>query len=220
MNLLILALAPIIIILVYVYVRDKYEKEPIGLLLKALFAGAIIILPIILLEELLISLAPKIIGLPRAAYIAFFVAAFSEEVFKFIALYLLIWKNKAFNEKFDGIVYAVFVSLGFAAVENIQYVLEYGHHTGISRALTAVPAHAFFGVAMGFYFGMAKFIPEQRSSLLLKSLLIPILLHGVYDCILMSGYNYYFLIFVPFLFYLWRSGFKRMKKLSDQSRFK
>lgn len=220
MKLLILALAPILIILVYVYIRDKYEREPIWLLVKALIAGAFITIPIIFLEEFFMSLIPDITGIPRAAYIAFIVAAFSEELFKYIALFILIWRNKAFNEKFDGIVYAVFISLGFAAVENLMYVLDYGQSAGISRAITAVPAHAFFGVAMGFYFGLAKFYPEKRTGLLIKSLFVPIFLHGVYDFILMSGYNYYLLIFVPFLFYLWRFGFKKMKNLSDQSRFK
>jgi RsiW-degrading membrane proteinase PrsW (M82 family) len=220
LNLLVLALAPVLIILIYVYIRDKYEKEPIWLLVKSLIAGAVITYPIILLEKYLISFVPEINTLADAAYTGFIVAAFSEELFKYIALFILIWRNKAFNEKFDGIVYAVFISLGFAAVENISYVFEYGQHAGISRAITAVPAHAFFGVAMGFYFGLAKFYPEKRTLLLVKSLFIPILLHGIYDFILMSGYTYALVIFVPFLFYLWKAGFKKMKNLSDQSRFK
>ena len=122
MNLLIIALAPIFIIAIYVYFRDKYEKEPFGMLLKALLLGILIPLPIILLERFLVSIQPELTRGWSAFYNAFVVAAFSEELFKYIALFLLVWKSPHFNEKFDGIVYGVFVSLGFAGVENILYV--------------------------------------------------------------------------------------------------
>ena len=105
MNLLIIALAPVLIILIYVYVRDKYEKEPIGLLIKALFAGAFVVVPIIFVESFLSIYGGMFTGYTSVAYTAFVVAAFTEELFKFIALYIVIWKNKEFNEKFDGIVY-------------------------------------------------------------------------------------------------------------------
>ncbi|MCD4683918.1 MAG: PrsW family intramembrane metalloprotease [Bacteroidales bacterium] len=220
MNLLVLSIAPVIIILVYIYIRDKYEKEPWGLLLKALLVGALTTIPILLVEIWLKKYIIYFTGLHAAAYNAFIVAAFTEELFKFLALYYLIWRNKEFNEKFDGIVYAVFISLGFALVENIMYVFEYGQSTGIMRALTAVPAHAIFGITMGYYFGLAKFTEKNRTSNLVSALLIPIILHGIYDFILMSQHQMYLLIFIPFIFYLWRSGFKKMKILSNNSRFK
>ncbi len=117
MNLLILATAPVIIILIYVYIRDKYEKEPLGLLLKALLAGALTTIPIILVNSWLEGYKVYFEGLQQVAYIAFVVAGFVEELFKFAALYLLIWGHREFNEKFDGIVYAVFISLGFALMK-------------------------------------------------------------------------------------------------------
>ncbi|RLD59878.1 MAG: PrsW family intramembrane metalloprotease [Bacteroidetes bacterium] len=220
MNLLIIALAPILIILVYVYVRDKYEKEPIGLLIKTLVVGAFTVIPIIFVEKALQARGASLTGYSSVAYTAFVVAAFSEEVFKFIALYFLIWKRKEFNEKFDGIVYAVFISLGFAAVENVMYVFQYGHATGIARALTAVPGHALFGVAMGYYFGMAKLSPKNKTKNFLLALIVPIGLHGLYDFILMTEHEYLIVAFIPFLYYLWKSGFKRMKEHSDKSKFR
>ena len=217
MELIILSLAPVFIIAGYVYFRDKYEKEPIRLLLFALLAGTLIVIPIMFVESFLVKLNVLFQGLSAAAWNAFVVAAFTEELFKYIALYLLIWKSSEFNEKFDGIVYAVFVSLGFAAVENVLYVTGYGFATGLTRAITAVPAHAIFGVTMGFYFGMAKFYEKERQQLKRKALILPIILHGIYDFILFTGYTWLTIIFIGFVVYLYISGLKRMKKLSDKS---
>ncbi len=220
MNLILLASAPVVIILVYVYIRDKYEKEPLGLLLKTLLAGALTTIPIMLVGTWLAKYLVYFTGLQSAAYNAFVVAALNEEFFKFAALYYIIWRHKEFNEKFDGIVYAVFVSLGFALVENIMYVFQYGQEVAYTRAITAVPVHAILGVTMGYYFSLAKFFEKRRTINFLTALLMPVLLHGIYDFILMSQHEMYLLIFIPFLFYLWRSGFKKMKELSDNSLFK
>ncbi|NOX48858.1 MAG: PrsW family intramembrane metalloprotease [Chlorobi bacterium] len=220
MDLLLIALAPVFIILIYIYIRDKYEKEPIGLLVKALVLGGLTVIPIFFAEKALDAKGVHLTGYSSVAYTAFVVAAFTEEIFKFIALYLLIWNNKEFNEKFDGIVYAVFISLGFAAVENVMYVFQYGHATGITRALTAVPGHALFGVAMGYYFGLAKLSPKNKPVNFLLALTVPIALHGLYDFILMTQHPYLVVAFIPFLYFLWKSGFKKMKELSDNSRFR
>uniref|UniRef100_UPI00321747CC PrsW family glutamic-type intramembrane protease n=1 Tax=uncultured Draconibacterium sp. TaxID=1573823 RepID=UPI00321747CC len=217
MNLLIVALAPVVIIAAYIYFRDKYEKEPIRLLIYALFAGGLTVIPVLFLELFLGTFTTLFSGLSAAAWKAFVVAAFSEELWKFVALYILIWRSPEFNEKFDGIVYAVYVALGFAAVENVMYVMEGGISTGIMRAITAVPAHAVFGVTMGFYFGLAKFYPKQQAGLKLKALGFPILLHGIYDFILFTGIEWLTIVFVGFVVYLYVSGHKRINELSRQS---
>lgn len=217
MNLLILALAPVVIIAAYIYFRDKYEKEPIRLLLFALLAGGLTVIPVLFLETFLSSFTGLFYGLTAAAWKAFVVAAFSEELWKFIALYVLIWRSPEFNEKFDGIVYAVYVSLGFAAVENVMYVMDGGLSTGIARAITAVPAHAIFGITMGFYFGLAKFYQKEQAGLKLKALAFPILLHGIYDFILFTGIDWLTIAFIAFVIYLYVSGLKRMKELSKLS---
>ena len=220
MNLLVLSLAPVLIIAGYIYFRDKYEKEPIKLLLFAMLAGALTVIPILFVEQFLDRFTDSFPGLTSAAWNAFMVAAFSEELFKYIALFLLIWKSPEFNEKFDGIVYAVFISLGFAAVENVMYVLQGGIETGMMRAFTAVPAHAIFGVTMGFYFGLAKFYEKERNTLKMKALGYPILLHGIYDFILMTGIQWLIGVFVLFVIFLYIFGLKRVKRLSDQSIYK
>ena len=220
MTTIILALGPVFIIAFYIYFRDKYEKEPWTILLLAMLAGCFITLPILPIELLFSKVGESFGGLWNAAWNSFFVAALCEEGFKFLALVLLVWKNKEFNEKFDGIVYATFISLGFAGVENLLYVLKTGVSTGIVRAITAVPAHAIFGITMGFFFGIAKFYPKKRKRYLHYSFLLPFFLHGCYDFILMSELNYLFFFFVPFVVYLWISGLKKMKKLNETSFFR
>jgi len=217
LGLLILALAPVFIIAFYIYFRDKYEKEPWSLLLKAMFLGVAIALPVIFVEQVMSALGSGLTGIVKAGWKAFMVAALCEEAFKYLVLYLLIWKSKEFNEKFDGIVYATFISLGFAGIENILYVLDNGASTGLMRAFTAVPAHAIFGVCMGFFFGLAKFYPKQRKRFLYWSFLLPFILHGIYDFILMSGLSILLLLFVPFVIYMWITGFKKMKALNNTS---
>jgi len=220
MAILLASLAPVFIILFYIYFRDKYDREPLGLLIKSLVVGMLIVIPIVVVERLLVAVMPPIGKVPAAAYNAFLVAGSTEEVFKFLALYLLVWKSPSFDEKFDGIVYAVFVSLGFAAVENVLYVLEGGYQTAIVRAITAVPAHALFGITMGYYLGIARMYNELRKEYLRKAILIPILLHGIYDFILMVEVGWLLMLFIPYVIYLYVVGMKKMRILSNASVFK
>jgi RsiW-degrading membrane proteinase PrsW (M82 family) len=217
MNLLIVALAPVFIILLYIYVRDKYKKEPISLLIKALLIGMLIPIPIVFVGQFFNTIFSSSNQVITAFYDAFVVAAFTEESFKFLGLYLLIWKHKEFDERFDGIVYAVFISLGFAAVENVLYVYEYGQAVGYTRAFTAVPAHAIFGIIMGYYFSLAKFKSKKTELNLFKAVAIPILFHGIYDFILMVENPIVLLTFFPFLIFMWVIGFRKMKILTSKS---
>ncbi len=215
MDLILIALAPVFIIGFYIYYRDKYEKEPLSLLVKALLAGVIICFPVIFVENFL-SYFSQFFGTYRSVYDAFIVAAFTEEGFKFLALWLLFWKSSDFNEKFDGLVYAVFISLGFAAFENTLYVLKGGAQVGWIRAFTAVPLHALVGSVMGYYFGIAKFFPAYKIKYLRLSFFLPFLLHGIYDAILMAQHPVLLIFFIPFIIYLWITGFKKMKTLTDK----
>lgn len=125
--LLLLSILPVAILLVYIYRQDKYEKEPIGLLIKA-FIGGMVAIP---LDLLLVSLVNSVFYSETVFHSAFIEAGFCEELSKFIILFLAIWWNRNFNEYMDGIVYAAFVGLGFACVENIMYVTQGGIGTGI-----------------------------------------------------------------------------------------
>jgi len=217
MNLIIIALGPVLVIALYIYIRDKYEREPLGILALAIIAGVIITFPVSIIEGWLLIPIKNYSGYPAAAWNAFVVAAFTEELFKFLAFIILFWNNRNFNEKFDGIVYASFISLGFAGVENIFYILDGGTEVALVRALTAVPAHAFFGIMMGYQLGLARFYPKERAVRLFLAIAVAILLHGIYDFILMSGHPYLLVIFIPFVFILWYQGFKGMRELSDRS---
>jgi RsiW-degrading membrane proteinase PrsW (M82 family) len=219
-NLLFISLAPILIIAFYIYNRDKYEKEPIPLLLRALLAGVLIVLPVVLIEKLLSMPSEMMEGLPAAAYTAFVVAGLTEEGIKFLAFCFFFWNNKNFNEKFDGIVYSVYIALGFAGIENILYVFSGGYGVGLIRALTAVPAHALFGIVMGYYFGLAKFNQTQRKGYLILAFVLPLLFHGLYDFLLMSNSPILLILFVPIFIFFWIGGFKKMTIASDASSFR
>jgi protease PrsW len=219
-NLLFVSLAPVVIIAFYVYNRDKYEKEPFPILIKALFTGVLIVLPVVVVERLLMVFYREGEGMGYALYNAFVVAGLTEEGMKFLAFYLIFWKNKNFNEKFDGIVYAVFIALGFAAIENILYVFRGGYGVGLIRAVTAIPAHALFGIVMGYYFGLARFSTSHRTFCLSLAFLLPFVFHGVYDFILMSNSKILLTLFIPVFFYFGVSGFKKIERLSDASVFK
>lgn len=219
MKLVVLALAPVVLIALYIYCRDKYEKEPLGMLIKAFVAGCLVPIPVLLLGGVFMRFTPTDPGW-QAFYNAFLIAGTFEEVFKFIFLFLLIWKNQNFNEKFDGIVYAVFVSLGFAAVENILYVYQYGESVAYIRAILSVPAHAIFGIIMGYYLGLAKFYPIPRKVLVIKAIAFPILLHGIFDFILMKNDARLLLMFIPFVVYLYYDGLRKIRNLSTRSIYK
>jgi len=192
MHLLLLAIAPVTIIIVYIYFKDKFEKEPIGFLFKNFILGATVS---ILITTVVGGIISRIIPLTDVTNIsqqflkAFVVVALVEEFSKYTIVRFVAQRNKEFNEPFDGIVYAVMVSMGFAALENILYVYQYGISTGVTRAFTAVPAHATFAVLMGYFMGKAKF-SKNRFVFNITGLLLATLFHGAYDFFL-------FIDFIP-----------------------
>ena len=192
MNLLLLAVAPAMVIIAYIYFKDKFEKEPIKFLFKNFLLGAT---ASILLTVILGGIAANIFPLtdPKSVFQqfikAFFVVALVEEFAKYFIVRYYAQTNKEFNEPFDGIVYAVMVSMGFATLENVLYTFQYGAGTGILRAFTAVPAHATFAILMGYFMGKAKFA-KNKKVLNLTGLLIATIFHGAYDFFL-------FIDFVP-----------------------
>lgn len=231
MQLITISVLPVIIILLYIYRRDKYEKEPLGLLLKAFTGGIFSAIAVILLLSPLNGIFPPIESvLNNALFNAFAWAAIPEELLKFLFLYWIIWKNRNFNENFDGIVYAVFVSLGFACLENLLYVTQHGISVGIMRAALSVPAHALFGVIMGYYFSIARFSDTSTALNLFKSLLYAIIAHGIYDFIIFWYIGtaeaeplfslILVIVFVVFIVFLWRIGFRKIKHHVELSVFR
>ena len=225
MFLLQIAVAPAIIGLVYIFIRDKYEKEPLNLLFTGVIFGiystAVVWVLGVFLEGIFYYNDNKFISILLDSFIY---SAFIEEFVKFIFIYFIDFHNYNFNEPFDGIVYSVFISLGFAMTENIIYVFNPyfgGFETAISRAIFSVPAHGLFGVIMGCYMGDAKFRNNiYRFFLILKSIFITVFYHGIYNFILMINFKYYNIIFIPYVLFLWINGVKKIKKQLLKSPFK
>ena len=181
LSLLSLAIAPGVAISIYVYFRDRYEKEPLILLVKSFFAGFVVV-SVAAVIEIMYSYVFKLdeLNIAHAAINNFFFIGLTEEVCKYYCLYKIAYSKPDFNEPFDGITYAVMVSMGFATSENILYVLNGGVSVGLLRIFTAVPAHATFGVLMGYFVGLAKFRKQPKPYLLL-GLIIATIFHGAYN---------------------------------------
>ena len=170
--LLAIALAPGVAIGVYIYLKDHHEREPIGLLLRAFFFGILSVVVTLLISGIIDQFIT--------------IVALVEEFSKFIFVRGILYNSNHFNEPFDGIVYSVMVSMGFATLENVLYAFEGGMGTALMRMFTAVPAHATFAVLMGFYLGKAKF-EHKKGYFALHALGVATLFHGAYDyCLFVS----------------------------------
>lgn len=230
MLLLTAAAFPVVIFLYMIYQKD-HEKEPLSLLLKCFGGGCLSVILSLVITYPLGLLANYFPGdFLSSFHASFFEAGIPEEVAKYCFLYLIVWKSKELNHHFDGIVYAVFVSLGFAFVENIFYVIEGGMNIAIARAVLSIPGHGLDGVLMGYYFSLARFHEgKQRILFLIKALLLPILFHGGYDFLLFymgaESINFYVLlgliiVFAWLVIKLWRMGLYKIKKhLERDARF-
>ncbi|BDC93808.1 PrsW family glutamic-type intramembrane protease [Treponema bryantii] len=215
---LIPALLPVFLILRYVYLLDKNEREPLNFVLKVVIYGAIFSIPCAAAERFLISMISMYYDPATILFVWMentVGVALVEEFSKWLVLMLIVWKNRNFDYRYDGIVYAVSASLGFAALENILYVVSYGTGVSIGRAIFAIPGHATFGVFMGYWLSRAKtFWLDGKTGRMkfckLLALGIPMLIHGAYDFLLSEqvaalGYQYVFYIYVILLdFFAWR----------------
>ena len=209
------AIIPAIVLLRFVYKEDRLDKESPGLLLSLVIFGILSTFAAIVTEQIGEAILGILLPQSSTAYnvlLYFVVVALSEEGFKYLLLKKRTWYSGEFNCQFDGIVYAVFVALGFALWENISYVLMYGLGTAAVRAVTAVPGHACFGVFMGAFYGLAKrydnFGDEYRSRRC-----------GTYDFIATYEYDGYAWIFVAFVVLLFAAAYRMIKKLSRDDRF-
>ena len=224
--LILAAVVPAAFLLIRVYQADKLEKEPAGLLISILVLGIVATTLAVVTEQLGDALLTGLFPQGGVIYdfiLYFVVVALSEEGFKYLLLKLRTWKSPHFNCRFDGVVYAVFMSLGFALWENIAYVLEYGFATAVARALTAVPGHACFGVFMGVWYGEAKHLdlggyPEESKKARRKALWIPILLHGAYDFIASLQSDWMIILFLGFVIWMFRAAVKMIRKSSAEDR--
>ena len=201
------AVLPAIFLMRYVYRQDTIEHEPIPLLVSLIGRGILAALAAIVLEMLGQSILNALVEPenPRYVYLmAFLVVAAVEEGTKFFFLYRRTWCDPNFNYRVDAIRCAVFVSLGFAAFENVKYVFSYGLSVALPRAILAVPGHMGFAVFMGIFYGRAKLCHDWGKDFgctvnLILGYLFPVFLHGVYDTCCMVGTNRSTLVFVGFV---------------------
>ena len=219
-----IAILPIILIGLYIYKKDR-DKEPKKLLIRLFLGGVgscIMVLVISYIMQVLFPFFgynPDNLNLIELFIYVFVGVALVEEGSKFLFTYKISYHHKEFNETYDMILYAVYVSLGFACFENVFYVLEGGIETALLRMVLAVPAHSFFGVFMGEYLGMAKYYlynREKKKEIVnrILSILLPTILHGTYDYCLFTS-NWYFIgFFAVFVIFLYIVSIKKVKRIA------
>ncbi len=231
--LFIVTLAPIFFLGLYIYHKDIYEKEPKKMLVKLFFSGVLSVIITVILTSVLQSLIPffkaEDIEVLNYSLIELFIYVFIgvaliEELSKWIYVKVIAWKNKEFNYVYDAIVYAVFVALGFATIENVMYSLIYSTaHNVLLRAILSVPCHAFCGVFMGYFLGKAKLSKilgnQQYKIQLFLSLSIPIIIHGVFDYLIYAYnlFNSFLIIFIIFIVFLYIISFICIKRTSKDA---
>ena len=216
--LIVCAVIPPSLFLIYIYFKDKAEKEPLWLLALLFFLGMLTFIP-----DAIFEIIPEVIlgyfldpsSIVFRILMNFFVIAFVEELFKYIVVFSCTFFSKHFNYRFDGIVYAVFTSLGMAMLENVFYVLQHGFVNAIMRAFLSIPGHAFFAIFMGYYYGLAKQAQIEKkygkmSYYLFVSLLVPILMHGFYDYCADWGSWLRVLFFFLFVIFMYFAAFIRV----------
>ncbi|MES1218930.1 MAG: PrsW family glutamic-type intramembrane protease [Bacteroidota bacterium] len=184
MNYIALAIAPGLAICLYIFYRDIYNREPALNLIVCFILGCLAIIPAVFAEWGFAFVANDTIA--GTAIFAYVVVGFSEEFSKFLGLRFYAYRRKSFDEPLDGIVYSVMISMGFATLENVLYVLKYasfgqGYQVAFQRMFLSVPAHATFAVVMGYYVGKAKFDSVNSFALMLMGLVGAVFFHGTFD---------------------------------------
>jgi protease PrsW len=165
--------------------KDKYEKEPERLIFVAFFAGMLAIIPSVLLESFLRLQGRGSTAILRDLFLSLLWVGIVEEFFKYLAVRLTIYRSKDFNEVMDGMIYMVSAALGFAATENVGYMLGFGYSVGFARAILSYLAHISFSAILGFYMGKAKI--EGRKNLILVGFVLAVSLHWLYNSFLVLG---------------------------------
>ena len=218
------AVIPAVFLMLKVYRSDRLERENPAVLKNLVLAGILSSLIALVSERVFSALLGALVKDAKLYQVLlyFVVVACSEEGAKYFMLKRRTWNSPEFNCQYDGVVFAVFVSLGFAVWENISYVLHYGFTTALVRAVTAIPGHTCFGVFMGVFYGFARNLENQGLKREAKqcrafSVVVPALLHGTYDYIASSGGSDWF--FVAFIAVLFVVSYVLITKMSRKDRF-
>ncbi len=216
------ALIPPIVLMVWVYRLDKIEKEPPSLLLRLFIYGCLTTIAAALLEMVGFAIIQRLAYISPLIYQIignFIIVACAEEGVKHFALRKGTWRHPAFNYQFDAVLYGAIVSLGFAAAENVKYVLGFGLSVAPIRAVTAIPLHCIVGIFMGHFYGLAKTASidmnaAQQKHYMIMSMLIPVLIHGFYDFVASYGVVFMTILFYAFIIILDMIAFRLVRKYS------
>lgn len=201
------AIAPGLALFSYFYLRNQMSTEPRKTLLQAFIYGALITFPIMFIQYVLKE--EGVFSSPFVANVLF--SSTIEEFFKWLVIFVVIYGHIEFDDPYDGILYGASISLGFATVENVLYLLSFGIDTAFLRALLPVSSHALYGVVMGYYFGKSKFAKNDKATeYLVLAFLAPLLLHFIYNAIL-SFEDYWVYLVAPFMLFLWWYALRKVK---------
>jgi RsiW-degrading membrane proteinase PrsW (M82 family) len=227
--LLLISILPVVLLGIYVYKKDS-EKEPLSLIVGLFVSGFLSALLVIVIDigigfinpQFFDVLEGKNISFLKLFFTIFFEIALVEEFAKWLMIRLFAYKNKEFNQLYDIIVYSVFVALGFALIENIFYVLPGGVSLGIYRALISVPGHVCFGVIMGVFLGLAKVYEKSDKVLgrvyMFYAILIPTILHAIFNFCLLAEDILLFVIFIAFIIILYVVSIYNINKISKTNK--
>jgi len=179
LELVVIAIAPVVFLAWFVYTRDRYDPEPRRLVIKTFVVGAVLVVPVMFAE-----LFGSLILPPSADFLVMFlhfllVVALVEESSKYVAVRVSVYGSREFNEPMDGLVYGAIAGLGFAAPENLLYVLSRGVALGIIRAVLSVPGHALWGAIIGYYLAFQKLKIDRNAGL--RGLILAVTLHTIFD---------------------------------------
>ena len=175
----VIAIAPIVFLAWFMYSRDRYEKEPRRLILKTFLVAALLIIPVVIAELIGTLILPPLED-PLLLFLHFLiVVALVEESSKYAAVRISVYSSREFNEPMDGLVYGAIAGLGFAAPENLLYVLSRGAALGIIRAILSVPGHALWGAIIGYYLALQKFKADRDAGI--RGLALAVALHTIFD---------------------------------------
>jgi RsiW-degrading membrane proteinase PrsW (M82 family) len=229
LRLFVIAVTPGIALAMGLYLTDRYDREPVGLLVRLFLHGMLAAVPTIFVERFLsnINIFSGIFsifsGIFSAVWTAYIVAGFTEEYFKRLVVMRLAYYHVSFDEKLDGIIYCAYSALGFATIENIMYVFsgyDADPYIGWYRGILSVPAHMLFAITMGYYLSLAKFSPDiiNRKRYYSLSLIMPMLLHGTFNFILLSQNHMLMFLFIPFVIYMWITNLRKLNKYYQESK--
>lgn len=197
----------------FFYLKDEYELEPILAIFRTFIYGVLLVFPIMFIQYAFIQ--ENIAQTPLLQ--SYLIYGLFEEFFKWFIFLFSTYSYSKFDNIYDGIVYGVALSLGFASLENILYLFANGMEHALERAIFPVSAHALFGVIMGYYLGRAKFSERKEKRFLWIALMLPVFLHGTYDFILQAIERQWLYGLVPFMILLWLISLRKVKAANELS---